>query len=256
MSPLPCERLLAALRKACVPAVAGGAVLGLLGCASVSQPPAPLPFDVPPAWSVAEASGTTTASSLAQWWLRFDDPLLASLEAQAMQANTSVQERRSRVARGPRPARRVGRRAVAVGQRFGHGPAQHRGRQEPRQQLQGGTRRELGARHLRRQSGCPRRKRSGGRGDAGQPSATSRCRSPPKSRSPTSRCAARRSTSRSRRTISRRSRRRCRSPSGACRRASPRRSTSSRRVRRPNRRARCFPRCGRTRSRRGTRSRC
>ena len=65
--------------------------LALHGCASVSTQRAPLAFDIPAGWSVPESSAMTGTSSLTQWWLRFDDPLLASLEAEAMQANTSVQ---------------------------------------------------------------------------------------------------------------------------------------------------------------------
>ena len=66
-------------------------MLALSGCASVApQRAAPVAVDVPADWSAANVSATTGASSLAQWWLRFDDPLLASLVAQALQANTSV----------------------------------------------------------------------------------------------------------------------------------------------------------------------
>ncbi|MEX8518380.1 MAG: efflux transporter outer membrane subunit [Leptothrix sp. (in: b-proteobacteria)] len=47
--------------------------------------------EVPPAWSDAEAAAPTgEATSLAQWWRRFDDPLLSQLVEQALQANTSV----------------------------------------------------------------------------------------------------------------------------------------------------------------------
>lgn len=45
---------------------------------------------VPPAWAGADAAPSTTPTSLAQWWQRFDDPLLVSLVEQAMQANTRV----------------------------------------------------------------------------------------------------------------------------------------------------------------------
>ncbi|HRF13747.1 MAG TPA: TolC family protein, partial [Candidatus Accumulibacter phosphatis] len=66
----------------------------LLLCACTSVPPqdsALLPFAVPNAWSSAtEARVTNASSSLAQWWLRFDDPLLGSLVVQALAANTSV----------------------------------------------------------------------------------------------------------------------------------------------------------------------
>lgn len=45
---------------------------------------------VPSAWSAAPASVTSTATPLAQWWLRFDDAQLSSLVSDALQANTSV----------------------------------------------------------------------------------------------------------------------------------------------------------------------
>ena len=45
---------------------------------------------VPAAWSRSEAATPAQASSLAQWWLRFGDPQLATLVTQALQANTSV----------------------------------------------------------------------------------------------------------------------------------------------------------------------
>ncbi|MBW8365924.1 MAG: efflux transporter outer membrane subunit [Rhizobium sp.] len=66
-------------------------MLALAGCASVAPPRAePVAVDVPADWSATNVSATTGASSLVQWWLRFDDPLLASLVAQALQANTDV----------------------------------------------------------------------------------------------------------------------------------------------------------------------
>ncbi len=62
----------------------------LSGCASLAPQSGALPpTPVPAAWS-----GTTTtpatATSLAQWWQRFNDPLLAQLVTQALQANTTV----------------------------------------------------------------------------------------------------------------------------------------------------------------------
>jgi NodT family efflux transporter outer membrane factor (OMF) lipoprotein len=66
-------------------------MLALGGCASLTSPRgAPEPVDVPAAWSVSDASGATGNVSLAQWWSRFDDPLLGRLVMQALQANTSV----------------------------------------------------------------------------------------------------------------------------------------------------------------------
>jgi len=49
-----------------------------------------VPFEVPANWSVADVSAQNGTASLVQWWQRFDDPLLAQLIDQAMQANTSV----------------------------------------------------------------------------------------------------------------------------------------------------------------------
>lgn len=69
----------------------GFLLLGLYGCTSVApQHTAPRPFDVPVAWSIANVFTTTGTSSLAQWWSRFNDPLLTSLVAKALQFNTSV----------------------------------------------------------------------------------------------------------------------------------------------------------------------
>ncbi len=71
--------------------VAACLMLALSGCASVApQRAAPVAVDVPANWSATDISEMTDASSLAQWWLRFDDPLLARLVAQALQANTDV----------------------------------------------------------------------------------------------------------------------------------------------------------------------
>ena len=71
---------------------AWAACLALLhGCATVAPPMAVPPrIEVPAAWSVADAAAARGATSLAQWWLRFDDPLLAQLVSQAALANTSV----------------------------------------------------------------------------------------------------------------------------------------------------------------------
>jgi len=67
------------------------------GCASLSdgvpQCSTPVVVDIPAAWSVGDASAVIASPasvSLVQWWLRFDDPLLADLVAQALQANTGV----------------------------------------------------------------------------------------------------------------------------------------------------------------------
>lgn len=66
-------------------------ILALSGCASVGpQPPEPSAVEVPLAWSESDATTAAGAPSLVEWWMRFDDPLLASLVAQALQANTTV----------------------------------------------------------------------------------------------------------------------------------------------------------------------
>ena len=66
--------------------------VSLTGCASWSPTAAPLPaLAVPAAWSTpVSPSATSTSSSLAQWWQRFNDPLLSTLVTQALQANTSI----------------------------------------------------------------------------------------------------------------------------------------------------------------------
>ena len=72
--------------------VALALAVALSGCASWS-PKAAGESDivVPATWSTAAAaSGSVTATSLAQWWQRFNDPLLSTLVTQALQANTTV----------------------------------------------------------------------------------------------------------------------------------------------------------------------
>lgn len=66
------------------------AVVLLSGCASLVPSESRLPrTPVPSAWS-AQASDSAPATSLAQWWQRFNDPQLTQLVTQALQANTSV----------------------------------------------------------------------------------------------------------------------------------------------------------------------
>lgn len=75
---------------------AASAMLVLSGCASVApRNDAPPAVHVPAAWSFAEAAARPETGSLAQWWLRFDDPLLARLVAEALQANASVTSARA-----------------------------------------------------------------------------------------------------------------------------------------------------------------
>ncbi len=69
----------------------GALTLMLCACASVSAPPVtPLGFEVPPAWSGATGTVDAAPTSLSNWWLRFDDPLMSRLIDQALVANTSV----------------------------------------------------------------------------------------------------------------------------------------------------------------------
>ncbi|WP_027996886.1 efflux transporter outer membrane subunit [Simplicispira psychrophila] len=73
------------------PLLPAALVLLLAGCAAVA-PPATGVLDValPPAWSAAAPPEPLAATSLVQWWQRFDDPQLTALVAQALQAHTSV----------------------------------------------------------------------------------------------------------------------------------------------------------------------
>jgi multidrug efflux system outer membrane protein len=62
----------------------------LSGCASLLQQTTSLPrTPVPAAWSTGAAT-PAAATSLAQWWQRFNDPLLGTLVTQALQANSTV----------------------------------------------------------------------------------------------------------------------------------------------------------------------
>ena len=85
------ERYTIAVRGMRSAAILSGLTLALWGCAPLPQqhPPA-LSFDVPAAWSQADAPALGNSSSLAQWWLRLHDPLLAQLVGQALQSNNSV----------------------------------------------------------------------------------------------------------------------------------------------------------------------
>ena len=76
--------------------LAGALLVALGGCAAL----APESSDssdrsefsavaVPNTWSAVPPS-TTSATPLAQWWLRFDDAQLSRLVSDALQANTSV----------------------------------------------------------------------------------------------------------------------------------------------------------------------
>src|SRR5450830_634669 len=69
------------------------------GCASWSPKTQELPeMALPAAWSIAASPtpfnsaipGVVPATSLAQWWQKFNDPLLSTLVTNALQANTTV----------------------------------------------------------------------------------------------------------------------------------------------------------------------
>lgn len=67
-----------------------GATAWLGACASLAPTPArEVAAPVPATWSAPTAGGAS-ATPLAQWWQRFNDPQLTSLVTQALQANTSV----------------------------------------------------------------------------------------------------------------------------------------------------------------------
>lgn len=96
MTPFAADGRPAAGRRMCGPTAIGCLVLALHGCAALApQGATPTDVEVPTAWQAADASPAIPTSSLAQWWLRFDDPLLGSLIAQALQANTSVTSARA-----------------------------------------------------------------------------------------------------------------------------------------------------------------
>ena len=66
-------------------------LLALCACAALApRPAAPAAVEVPAAWSTSAQAAAASATALAQWWSRFDDPLLAQLVSQALLANTDV----------------------------------------------------------------------------------------------------------------------------------------------------------------------
>lgn len=69
----------------------GGLSLALGACSSLAPPRTEaVAVDVPAAWSATDSGTPAGDTSLASWWLRFHDPLLAALVDQALQNNTSV----------------------------------------------------------------------------------------------------------------------------------------------------------------------
>ena len=66
-------------------------VVCLAACAQVPAKRAADPLaDVPAAWSDGSGQPRSGMTPLAQWWLRFHDPLLAALVTSALQSNTSI----------------------------------------------------------------------------------------------------------------------------------------------------------------------
>ncbi len=71
-------------------------MLLLSACSSFETIPAkPVAVDIPKQWSVNILVVHAEATSLVNWWLRFDDPMLVSLEQKAMRFNTSVNKARA-----------------------------------------------------------------------------------------------------------------------------------------------------------------
>ncbi|WP_394756528.1 efflux transporter outer membrane subunit [Rhodoferax sp.] len=107
-------------------ALAVSTLFALNGCASWSdKTPNPSLVEIPAQWSTTVSSDTVpaAASSLAQWWERFNDPVLSTLVTQALQANTSIRSvqaalQQSRALRDVRTADRLpGLKASASAQR-------------------------------------------------------------------------------------------------------------------------------------------
>jgi len=66
-------------------------MLALFGCASLVPPRAPsADVAVPAAWSAGNRVATDGNPVLAEWWLRFEDPLLERLVSQALKSNKSL----------------------------------------------------------------------------------------------------------------------------------------------------------------------
>lgn len=79
------------------PAALFGLAWLLAGCAMVGPDYQAPKTELPPAWSPAEAVAVPAAALDAEWWRRFDDPLLSSLVERALAANTDVRIARARL---------------------------------------------------------------------------------------------------------------------------------------------------------------
>lgn len=82
-----------------------GVVLYALGACAAPPPKRAAGIEVPVNWSVA-ASAEAEATSAADWWQQFGDPLLSELEARAFAANTDVRSAQTRL-RQARAAREL-----------------------------------------------------------------------------------------------------------------------------------------------------
>lgn len=69
---------------------------------------------LPATWSVGPPAGGDTAAALAQWWERFDDPVLSDLIVRVLAASTDVQAARARL-RQARAQRDVSAAGLAPG---------------------------------------------------------------------------------------------------------------------------------------------
>lgn len=74
-----------------VAGVLSASFLLLAGCAQLApQPHASNGNDIPATWSAADVAPVNGETALAQWWLRFNDPMLVRLVNDALRANTTV----------------------------------------------------------------------------------------------------------------------------------------------------------------------
>ncbi|MBA4176974.1 MAG: RND transporter [Leptothrix sp. (in: Bacteria)] len=107
-------------------ALALSAAFTLVGCASLQQPRATAQtVPVPAAWAAAGASAAapvsaaadTPARSLADWWRRFDEPVLPALVEQALTGSTDIATAQARLAqaRAQRNLAVAGRRPAVSG---------------------------------------------------------------------------------------------------------------------------------------------
>lgn len=73
-------------------ALSAAALLGACATPNATPSTEPIGVGVPAAWSTGASSNasSTTATHLADWWQRFNDPALSALVTQALQANPGV----------------------------------------------------------------------------------------------------------------------------------------------------------------------